>query len=34
METDSIQAISGAIESAENADQVGMLTIKEANQAL
>lgn len=34
METDPIKAISGAIESAENADQVGMLTIKEANQAL
>ena len=34
METDPIKAISGAIESAENAREVGMLTIKAANNAL
>ena len=34
METDPLKAISQAIESAENADQVGMLTIKQANKAL
>ena len=34
METDPIKAISGAIESAENTREVGMLTIKAANNAL
>ena len=34
METDPLKAISQAIESSENADQVGMLTIKRANNAV
>ena len=34
METDPIQAITGAIESSENSQEVGMLSIKQANNAL
>lgn len=34
METDPIKAITGAIEASENSQEVGMLTIKQANNAL